>query len=136
MTKPDTKFKGTFHAPLPLPRIPEVFDKKEREEYSIPGDKEACKIECQIRKINGSEMLHEGIKFFQDLKYIKEGCNIKQPIGIHKIAMQLLIGPARSTYVEIVDKAYTTDFAMKQLPNSYPIIRIPMGAKISPMELA
>jgi hypothetical protein len=27
-------------------------------------------------------------------------------VGIHKIAMQLLVGPARSTYVEAVDKAF------------------------------
>ena len=100
MLKPETKFKGTSHAPPPLPLVPEVFDKKELKKtvsfklHSIPTDKDSPKIECQIQKINGSETLHEGIKFFQDLNYVQEGCNLKEAEGIHKIAVQLLMGPA------------------------------------------
>ena len=114
MSKTESKFKGTFRAPPPLPLVPVVFDKKEREKcvsfklHSVPTDKDSPKIECQIQKLNGSETLREGIKFFQDLNYIQEGCNLTQAKGIHKIAAQLLTGPARSTYVKAVNKVFTS----------------------------
>jgi hypothetical protein len=113
MSKTESKFKGTFRAPPPLPLVPLTFDKKEREKsvsfklHSIPTDKDSPKIECQIQKINGSETLREGIKFFQDLEYVKTGCNLTEAEGIHKIAAQLLMGPARTTYIAAVDKAFT-----------------------------
>jgi hypothetical protein len=112
MSKTESKFKGTFRAEPPLPLVPLTFDKKEREKcvsfklHSIPTDKDSPKIECQIQKINGSETLREGIKFFQDLDYVKTGCNLTEAEGIHKIAAQLLMGPARTTYIAAVDKAF------------------------------
>ena len=124
MSKTESKFKGTFRAPPPLPLVPVVFEKKEREKcvafklHSVPTDKDSPKIECQIQKINGSETLREGIKFFQDLDVHPRRM---QPYAGRRYTQDCSTAPngTCSQYIcrsseQGVHKLDTTNFAMKQ----------------------